>query len=253
MSYIRDLAKQILPKQTLPTVMQFTGELQSIWYAGKQYTCPCCGGTFRKLRSGGVNKRQNAVCPKCNSFERHRLLWLYLKNQTNLFFDNLKLLHICPEFFFWKGLNSLPLIQYTAAGLNSPFATLEMDIKNIQKPDNSYDVILCSHVLEHIPEDHKAMFELFRILKPGGWAILQVPLDYERETTFEDFSITSPKDRECFFGKDDHVRVYGLDYKDRLEKAGFTVEVVDYVTQLGEEKIIKYCLPDREDIYLCTK
>ncbi|WP_193201006.1 class I SAM-dependent methyltransferase [Nostoc sp. MG11] len=158
-----------------------------------------------------------------------------------------------PGVFFWKALNSLPLIEYTGAGLNAPFATVEMDITNIHQPDNLYDVILCNHVLEHIPEDHKAMCELFRVLKPGGWAILQVPLDYERKTTFEDFSITSPKDKEYFFGKDDHVRVYGLDYKDRLEKAGFTVEVIDYVKELKQENILKHCLPDREDIYLCIK
>lgn len=253
MSYIRDLAKQILPKQTFPTVMQFTGEIQAMWYAGEQYTCPCCRGTFRQFMTGGVNNRQNAVCPKCNSYERHRLLWLYLQNKTNFFFEKLKVLHVCPEFFFWKTLNSIPLIEYVGAGLNAPFATLEMDITNIHQPDNFYDVILCNHVLEHVPEDHKAMSELFRVLKPGGWAILQVPLDYKRETTFEDFSITSPKDREYFFGKDDHVRVYGLDYKDRLEKAGFTVEIVDYIRELGEKMVAKYCLEDREDIYLVHK
>ena len=252
-SYIRDIAKKVLPKQTLPTVMQITGDLQSIWYAGNKFICPCCGNQFRQFRTGGVNNRVNAVCPKCNSLERHRVLWLYLQNKTNLFVDKLRVLHVCPEYFFFLALNYRSNLEYIGAGLNAPFAKVEMDITNIQAPENSFDVILCSHVLEHIPDDHQAMSELFRVLKPGGWAILQVPLDYERENTFEDFSITSPKDRERLFGKDDHVRVYGLDYKDRLEKAGFIVKEEDYVKELGKEIMTKYCLPEREDIYCCKK
>jgi SAM-dependent methyltransferase len=250
---LRTVAKQILPKNYLPLAMQIAGSLQSAWYAGEEYICPCCGGKFRQLITGGVNNRPNAVCPKCNSFERHRLLWLYLENKTNLFTDKLRMLHVCPEYFFQKSLKSMPNLEYIGAGLAAPFATVEMDITDIHEPDNFYDVILCNHVLEHIPEDHKAMTELFRVLKPGGWAILQVPVDFSREKTFEDSSITSPKDREIHFGKDDHVRVYGRDYKDRLQKAGFIVQVEDYCQELGIEIIEKYCLPEKDDIYFCIK
>jgi SAM-dependent methyltransferase len=250
---LRTVAKQVLPKNYLPLAIEIAGFLQSAWYKGEEFTCPCCNGTFRQLITAGLNDRPNARCPKCNSFERHRLLWLYLKRKTNLFTDKLRMLHICPEYVFQKTLKSLPNIEYIGAGIAAPFATIEMDITDIDEPDNSYDVILCSHVLEHIPEDGKAMSELFRVLKPGGWAILQVPLNYEREKTFEDFSITSPKERERLFGKDDHVRVYGLDYKARLEKAGFTVKVENYLSELGQGYIQKYCLLNREDIYLCTK
>jgi len=126
-----------------------------------------------------------------------------------------------------------------------------MDITNIPYEDNSFGVILCSHVLEHIPDDRKAMRELYRVLKPGGWAILQVPII--RDKTFEDFSITKPEDRERVFGQWDHVRAYGKDYRDRLEKAGFKVRVDDYVKRLGADKIKKYALKENEDIYYCEK
>jgi len=250
---LRTVTKQVLPKKYLPLAMQIAGSFQSAWYAGEGYSCPCCGTNFRQLMKGGVDNRVNAVCPKCNSFERHRLLWLYLKRKTNLFTDNLRVLHVCPEYVLQKNLKILPNLEYIGAGLAAPFATVEMDITAINEPDNSYDVILCNHVLEHIIEDYKAMAELFRILKPGGWAILQVPINFNKEKTFEDPSITSPKDREIYFGKDDHVRVYGLDYKDKLEKAGFTVKVEDYSQELGVDMINKYCLPEKDDIYFCIK
>lgn len=250
---LRLITKQVLPKKYLPLAMQVAGSLQSFLYAGEEYKCSCCNGSFRQLLSGGLEKRANAVRPKCNSFERHRLLWLYLKRKTNLFTDKLRVLHVCPEYVFQKVLKDLPNLEYIGAGLAAPFATVEMDITDIKQPDNSYDVILCNHVLEHIPEDYKAMAELYRVLKPGGWAILQVPLDYKLNETFEDASIISPKDREIYFGKDDHVRVYGPDYKDRLETAGFTVKVENYIKELGIDFAKEYCLPERDDIYFCTK
>jgi SAM-dependent methyltransferase len=250
---LRTIAKQVLPKNSLPLAMEITGALQSIWYVGEEFTCPCCNGKFRQFITAGVNNRLNARCPKCNSFERHRLLWLYLKRKTNLFTDKLRVLHICPEYFFQKNLKSMPNIEYIGAGLAAPFATVEMDITDIDEPDNSYDVILCNHVLEHVQKDYKALKELFRVLKSDGWAILQVPVDFNREETFEDPSITSPKDREIYFGKDDHVRVYGLDYKNRLEKAGFRVKVEDYAQELGTEMIKQHCLQKKDDIYFCTK
>jgi SAM-dependent methyltransferase len=217
------------------------------------YICPCCNGIFDKFLDGGLHKRPNAICPNCNSYERHRLLWFYLNNKTNLFTDKLRVLHVCPEYFYKEALTSMPNLEYVGAGIEAPFADIEMDITDIHEPDNSYDVILCSHVLEHIPDDHKAMQELFRVLKPSGWAILQVPIDVQREKTFEDFSITSPEEREIYFGQDDHVRVYGLDYKNKLENAGFIVKVEDYAQELGAEMIEKHCLPQRDDIYFCTK
>ena len=143
-------------------------------------------------------------------------------------------------------------LDYISVDLNSPLAMVKMDITNILYEDNTFDVILCSHVLEHIIDDRKAIRELFRVLKPGGWAILQVPLSNENDKTLEEPSIISPRDRERIFGQKDHVRIYGRDYKDRLEKAGFTVKVDGYVRELGDDKIKKHGLSEDQEIYFCT-
>lgn len=199
----------------------------------------------------GVKPRPNAQCPFCFSLERHRLLWLYLKNKTNYFSDRLKVLHFAPEPTFRKIFEKMPNLDYINADINSEIATVKMDITNIAEQSNTYDVILCSHVLEHIIDDRKAMSELRRTLKPGGWAILQVPIVCDK--TFEDESVILPDERERIFGQNDHVRNYGRDFKDRLEEAGFKVKVDDYVKSLGARKIDQYRLDADEDIYFCTK
>lgn len=145
-------------------------------------------------------------------------------------------------------------LDYISADLESPLATVRMDITNILFDDNTFDVILCVHVLEHVMDDRKAMRELYRVLKPGGWAILQSPVDPDYEKTFEDPDIVSPEDRERFFGQKNHVRIYGRDYKDRLEEAGFTVKVDGYIRESGADLIERYGLEEHDtDIYLCTK
>ncbi|MEM7555688.1 MAG: methyltransferase domain-containing protein [Cyanobacteria bacterium P01_A01_bin.84] len=231
--------------------------VQSITYAGNEYTCPCCNSSFRTFLPAGINQRANAECPKCFSLERHRLLWLYLKNCTNLLSDNLKVLHFAPEFQLYKLINKLPNIDYLTADLSAPRVMVNIDITDIPFDDNSFDVILCNHVLEHIPDDAKAMKELYRVLKPGGWSILQVPLDNNLEETLEDPNIVSEEDRLKFYGQKDHVRQYGLDYKNRLEEAGFKVNVENYIEQLGATVTEKYRLisedNNSEDIYFCSK
>lgn len=227
--------------------------ISSLMYIGKQVTCPCCNGSFRKFLLYGVKARENALCPKCESLERHRLLWLYLKNKTNFFTDKLRVLHFAPEYIFQKTFKPMPNLDYISADLLSPLAMVKMDITNISYEDNFFDVILCCHVLEHIIDDHRALTELFRVLKPSGWAILQVPIDLNRDKTFEDANIVTPKERERIFGQKDHVRIYGRDYKQRLEKAGFTVKVDTYVRELTDDMIKKYGLKKDEVIYFCTK
>lgn len=224
-----------------------------ILYFGLRFKCPCCGGHFRKFLTFGVKPRPNAQCPRYNSLERHRLIWLYLKNRTNFFSDNFKVLHFAPEYIFQKTFKSLPNLEYINVDLNSPLAMIKIDITNVPFKDNYFDVILCSHVLEHVMDDQLAMRELFRVLKPGGWAILQVPIDFKRDKTFEDPNIVSAEDRARIFGQKDHVRIYGRDYKDRLEKAGFTVKVDNYVRQLGTDVIKKYSLMKEQGIYFCIK
>lgn len=256
--------KNLIPSKTRSSVREFRQksqnqiqELKLIWrgfqYSGTQVNCPCCGGNFREFLPFGVQTRKNAQCPRCLCLERHRLLWLYFQEKTNLFKDNLKVLHIAPEKWFQKKLKSLSNLDYLSADLDSSWAMENMDITDINYPDNTFDVILCNHVLEHIPDDHKAMQELYRVLKQGGWAILQVPMDNTKVTTFEDKNITSPEERLRFFGQQDHVRIYGQDYKNRLENAGFKVKVDQYVKDLDDTLVNKYGLKKDHDIYFCSK
>jgi SAM-dependent methyltransferase len=193
------------------------------------------------------------LSPSTLSLERHRLLWLYLQNETKFFSEEKKVLHFAPEQCFLKRFRNLKNIEYTTTDLESPIADVKADICNLPFEDNSYDIIFCNHVLEHIPDDTKAMQELYRVLKPNGMAILQIPQDLARETTFEDNSITDKKERDKVFGQYDHVRVYGRDYFDKLRRTGFKVEEVDYTSTLSEDDIEKYCLAKGEIIPVCFK
>lgn len=229
-------------------------DLRYIFYLGSRYECPCCGGKFRKFLKFGAITRLNARCPKCGSLERHRLFWLYYKNMTNLFEDKLRVLHFAPEYVFYKRLKRLSNLDYITADISPSKADVTMSITDIKFNENSFDVILCNDVLEHILDDKKALSELHRVLKyDGGWAIIQVPLDKSRTHTFEDPSIVSPQDREKNFGRYDHVRVYGIDYLARLQAAGFDVSVISYINTFNQNEIEKYNLNTDRDIYLCTK
>lgn len=144
-------------------------------------------------------------------------------------------------------------LDYITTDLNSPIADVKADICNLPFQNNEFDFIICNHVLEHIPHDTKAMQEIYRVLAPGGTAILQVPYKADRERTFEDNSITDPKERAKIFGQYDHVRVYGMDYFTKLESIGFKVEAVDYTTTFTEMEIEKFRLPEGELIPVCKK
>lgn len=253
MSILRTAAKSLVPPAARDKLRQAYESVEPLLYAGNDVLCPCCGATFREFLPHGPRSRKNARCAKCNALERHRLLYLYMKERTNLLTDRLRVLHFAPEDFFRNLLRSQQNLTYVTGDLSPELADTAMDITQIPVRDSTFDVVLCNHVLEHIPDDHKAMTELCRVLKPNGWAILQVPIDVKRETTYEDWTITSPEDRHLHFGQFDHVRWYGLDYKDRLARAGFTVKVDQYVQELGPEKIRRYGLTDWEDIYYCTK
>ncbi|THD31700.1 class I SAM-dependent methyltransferase [uncultured Flavobacterium sp.] len=221
---------------------------------GKKYTDPIDGKSFRKfLPYGYGTQRNNVLSPSTLSLERHRLLWLYLKNETDFFTAPKKVLHFAPEQAFYKIFRNQKNLDYTTTDLLSPLADVKADICNLPFEDNSYDVIFCNHVLEHIPDDTKAMQELFRVLKPGGMGIFQIPQDLKRATTFEDDSITDQKERARIFGQYDHVRVYGRDYFDKLRSIGFTVNEEDYTKKTGPELVEKYCLAPGEIIPVCYK
>lgn len=221
---------------------------------GKKHTDPIDGKSFRKfLPYGYEEQRENVLSPSTLSLERHRLLWLYLKNETDFFTSKKKMLHFAPEQAFYKRFRSMKNLDYTTTDLNSPLADVKADICDLPFETDSYDIIFCNHVLEHIPDDTKAMQEIYRILRPEGLAILQIPQDLKREKTFEDDSITDPKERAQIFGQYDHVRVYGRDYFNKLRSIGFKVEEVDYSQQLSTEDIDKYRLAEGEILPVCRK
>jgi SAM-dependent methyltransferase len=243
-----------IPRKYLQIISPLALNVLALFYAGNKVQCPISGRTYRKFLPYGRNPaRPNALCPDSLSLERHRLMWLYLKEKTNFFTARLKVLHIAPEHCFIKKFEAMNNLEYITADIESPLAKIKMDIHAIPFPDNTFDVSFCNHVMEHVADDIQAMREIVRVLKPGGWAIIQSPLDLSREKTFEDPSITDPSEREKIFGQNDHVRVYGRDYKERLERAGFDVKEDRYVMELPAETVKRYALPAEEIIYLCRK
>ena len=243
-----------IPRPILISISFVIKPLLPYFLKGNKFIDPIDGRSFSKfLPYGYVKQRENALSPSTFSLERHRLLWLYLKNKTSFFSKPAKVLHFAPEQAFYKKFRKLKHLDYTTTDLNSPIADVKADICNLPFDDNTYDIILCNHVLEHIPDDTKAMQELYRILKPGGMAILQIPQDLSREKTFEDNTITDPKERTKIFGQYDHVRVYGKDYFNKLRSVGFKVEEVDYTNELTPEEVTKYALAKGEIIPVCYK
>jgi len=243
-----------IPRPVLIRASYFIRPVLAFALKGNTFTDPIDGKSFKMfLPYGYGTQRSNVLSPSTLSLERHRLLWLYLKNETDFFTKSIKVLHFAPEQAFYKKFRKQPNLNYTTTDLNSPLADVKADICNLPFKDNSYDVILCNHVLEHIPDDTKAMKELYRILKPGGMAILQIPQDLNRAKTFEDDSITDKKERAKIFGQYDHVRIYGRDYFDKLRSIGFKVDEVDYTKQLSDQEIEQYCLAKGEIIPVCYK
>lgn len=230
---IKKILKTIIPPDQRAELRKIKKQILNY---GFKYRCPICGSKLKKFIPFGFTfpvltqknvigggYRQNAVCPICDSFDRERLLYLYLLFKTDIFKKQTKLLHIAPEislsFMFKKNNN----IDYLTADLNSKSVMIKINITQIPYPDGTFNAVICNHVLEHIIDDRKAMRELYRVLKPGGWAILQVPLSLSLEKTYEDYSISTPYEREQAFGQYDHVRIYAKDYYERLEEAGFHV------------------------------
>jgi len=243
-----------LPRPFLIRLSYIVSPVLAFFLKGNTFTDPIDGKSFRTFLPYGYGKqRENALSPSTLSLERHRLLWLYLKNETDFFTADKKVLHFAPEQCFLKQFKTLKNLDYTTTDLNSPLADVKADICNLPFSDNEFDVILCNHVLEHIPDDTKAIQELYRVLKPGGMGIFQIPQDLSRETTFEDDSITDKKKRAKIFGQYDHVRVYGRDYFDKLRSIGFKVEEVDYTSKISKEEITRYCLAKDEIIPVVTK
>jgi SAM-dependent methyltransferase len=222
-------------------------------YYGKEKYCPLCERYARKFKSYGLIPRQDAQCPHCGSLERHRLLWLFLQQRTNLLKNqSLKMLHLAPELCLELVLRNKLGNNYLTADLFHRRASVKMDITDIQYPDHSFDVIYCSHVLEHVTDDRKAMNEFYRVLKDDGWAILNVPIYGDQ--TLEDPSIKNPRERLKVFGQEDHVRIYGSDYVNRLQQASFSVEVIKVDDLVTLSDAVRMGLTSETgDIFFCTK
>ena len=226
----------------------------AFYLKGNKYTDPIDGKSFRKLLPYGYGKqRENALSPSTLSLERHRLMWLYLQQETDFFTSQKKVLHMAPEQCFLSIFRKQENLDYTTADLYSPIADVKANICDLPFEDNSFDVVFCNHVLEHIPDDTKAMQELYRVLKPGGMGIFQIPQDLSRDITFEDDSITDEKERSKIFGQYDHVRVYGRDYFNKLRAIGFRVEEVDYTKKISQKEIERFCLMPGEILPVCFK
>jgi SAM-dependent methyltransferase len=219
---------------------------------GDAAECPCCDGRFSTFMPG--RDPNNPICPRCGAQARHRALWLYLHRRTNLFAgEGLSVLHFAPERALGRRLAATPGVRYVTADLEAPDVMEHFDITDIPHPDGSFDVILCIHVLEHVDDDRRAMRELRRVLAPGGWAIVLVPLDLQRADTYEDPSITEPAERERLFWQPDHMRLYGRDFAGRLRDAGFDVTVDHWIRHLPPDTIQRHGLFPLEDMYVCRK
>lgn len=241
-----------IPRKYLQLVSHFFLRVLAIFYKGHDVMCNVCDHQFRKFLPYGRKARENALCPNCLALERHRLMWLFLQEKTNFFNGKLKVLHIAPELCFIDRMDSLPNLEYITGDIESPLAKVKMDVHQIPFEDNSFDVVFCNHVMEHVDDDILACKEINRVLKNDGWGIIQSPV-YDLENTIEDKSITDPAERESMFGQRDHVRKYGNDYAKRLSKSGLNVKEDRFVQTLDDAKIHIHALPVNEIIFYCTK
>lgn len=213
---------------------RFVWSVVALAMRGDRVECPCCGGRWRGFLPGGHERRPGARCPGCGALERHRLVWHWLSHETDLLAARRRVLVVAPEAFLQDALRARAALDYLSIDLESPLAMRHMDLTRLELPDASFDAVFCNHVLEHIPDDRAAMRELRRVLAPGGWAVLQTPLDPAREHTYEDAALTTPEARLRAFGQTDHVRIYGRDLYDRLRECGWAIERRAYARALGE-------------------
>ena len=244
MSFVGKTIRWVLntiPRPALQRVAEWAVPILGLFYVGKGRKCPICGCERRKFLPYGYGKvREDALCPKCLSLERHRLLWFYLMN-NDAEREKIKslstILHIAPEVCLMRQFKKIYITKpqnYITADLESPLADMHFDVQSIPMEDNSVDIIICNHLLEHVESDHKALQEMYRIMRSGGIGVMLAPIDYSRETTFEDDTITDPKQRAELFGQYDHRRVYGKDYLERLRAAGFEAEEIDYAAEFSD-------------------
>ncbi|KAA6301880.1 MAG: putative methyltransferase YcgJ [Candidatus Ordinivivax streblomastigis] len=254
---LKRIYQQLFPEKRRINNRLLWNRLTSVFYLGKTYHCNCCNNSFRIFKSKGntLTKRKNAECPYCGSLERTRNLLLYIENETCILTGKVRLLHFAPEWALVPVLKKAEKLEYITADLNPNLADYPMDITNIPFPDESFDYIICMHVLGHVPDEKKAVDELFRVLKSDGVALIATIIDRENPHTFETEDADTPEKRLSYYSEPDLLRLHGTDFDQRLMKSGFRVEVIDYPSQSGEKIKQKYSLGDgkRELIFKCTK
>ena len=259
MKHLIKFILNLVPRPVLQRVAEWIVPVVGLLYLGKGKQCPLCGCQRRKfLPYGYVTSRENALCPNCLSLERHRLLWLWLVRESDIGRGAMalpKMLHIAPEVAlmrkFKKMYASTP-DRYVTADLESPLADMHFDVQQIPLAKESFDAIICNHIMEHVEDDGKALRELYRIMRRGGWGVILSPVELEREKTFEDDTITDPAERTRIFGQYDHRRIYGRDYAARLREVGFEVYDIDYKNELSKAEQELYALP-ADHLYIVCK
>ncbi|OYT17031.1 MAG: SAM-dependent methyltransferase [Bacteroidetes bacterium 4572_77] len=274
MGVIRKISKKIIPFWMGQKIRGLYQKILGAYYRGDNYYCPFCDHSFSKLLEDGFDlpvidekqiigagRRKNCTCPRCFSKDRDRLIYLYLHHKTKIFEDPHKVLHIAPEAWMKELFYRTKNVDYTCGvkdlgnmGYYYDRMTKEIDITNLDMPNDTYDVVICNHVLEHVYDDLQAMSEIYRVLKPGGWAVLQVPISAVLTKTYEEASIVSMKGREKHFGQFDHLRIYGSDYFARLESVGFQMEKCSpFKEDWGIKDLQKYALNSKEELFVAHK
>lgn len=248
-----------VPRPILQRIAGWAVPIMGLWYVGRGKECPLCGCRRRKfLPYGYVTQRDNALCPNCLALERHRTLWLWLLRESDIGRGAValpRLLHVAPEVALMRKFHKIYAKQpadYVTADLESPLADLHFDIQHIPLEDESFDAVICNHIMEHVEDDRLAMREILRIMRKGGWGVILSPVDLQREKTFEDDTITDEAERTRIFGQYDHRRIYGRDYAKRLEEAGFEVYECDYANLIPAKEKQLYALTD-EPLYIVRK
>ena len=254
---IKKIYKRLVPERERLNIHIFINKLTSFFYQGNTFYCNCCNRSFRKFKPKGntLVQRENAECPYCGSLERIRNLLFYLENETDIFTGNYRLLHFAPEWCLLPVFKKNKNLEHITADINPNLAEYQIDITNISFPDNSFDFIICLHVLGHVPYEKKAIKELYRVLKTGGIALIATLIDLKNPHTFEAPDADTPQKRLHYYSEPDLLRLHGTDFGDRLTQGGFNVEIINYPIMLGKEIRQKYALGNgsRELIFKCTK
>ena len=251
---LKTIYKAMIPEKTRIRWRYLVYRIRALFYFGNNVQCPVCDHRFNKFLPKGNIERNNAECPLCGSLERNRLLWLYLNKETTLLYQKIKVLHFAPENCLYKKFTKLQW-DYIDADIHPDYARHTIDITEIKYPEESFDLIICSHVLGHVKNEEQALKEMFRVLKSRGILLLITLIDLKNPNTFEDPKISTDSERLEYYGESDLQRLHGMDLHKKIESFGFDVNVMDYRQQFSSEEQNTYQLGDgsRELIFICKK